>query len=230
MKLNQKGVVDLIPVIVLVVLVAAAAFTLWQVNKADETVSNTAVNTSGNGIYSPDSPEESSSALELATYTNTELGFSLSYPSEWGEPVENRQDRRDTQPEGLQDGITLHLDFPNYNNDAGISIFGATQDWFVSKGPIPITSLLNRGYAERDGSYYLNDFDEGEISSVELTGAMYIEELEALYWSNSEIVSALDTLTYNYIINTSTGGLVLSSPNTDDLELMEQIAATISIL
>ena len=39
MKLNQKGAVDLMFVAVLVVLVVAAAFTMWKINQTDETVS-----------------------------------------------------------------------------------------------------------------------------------------------------------------------------------------------
>jgi hypothetical protein len=58
MKLNQKGMVDLILVAVLVVLLAAGAFTMWRIQEADKTVSNTENNTQiGNSIPIPGTEE-----------------------------------------------------------------------------------------------------------------------------------------------------------------------------
>ncbi|MDX1766182.1 MAG: hypothetical protein R3313_04495 [Candidatus Saccharimonadales bacterium] len=50
MNKNQRGMVDIWFVVVLAVLIAAAVFTLWQINKADETISETEASTSAESL------------------------------------------------------------------------------------------------------------------------------------------------------------------------------------
>lgn len=91
MKLNQKGAVDLIFVAVLIVLLAAGAFTLWRIQSADETVSETAANTSevsivGGSNTSEDVTSSDSGANEdYSEYGNSEIGVQFSYPNDWGD-------------------------------------------------------------------------------------------------------------------------------------------------
>lgn len=71
-KLNQKGAVDLMFVGVLVVLVAAAAFTMWRIQAADETVSDTAANTANESTLPSASSEDSSAPADETSMTNDE--------------------------------------------------------------------------------------------------------------------------------------------------------------
>lgn len=60
MKLNQKGAVDFMFVAVLAVLVAAATFTMWRIQAADETINETDANTSNQSIVISNSNDQES--------------------------------------------------------------------------------------------------------------------------------------------------------------------------
>ena len=88
MKLNQKGAVDFIFVAVLVVLLAASAFTLWRIQAADQTVSDTAANTSNESSISSLNNEASDStggedSIAANLFTSKSTGFKFDYPDSW---------------------------------------------------------------------------------------------------------------------------------------------------
>jgi uncharacterized protein YxeA len=60
--MNQKGMIDLMLIAVLVVLLAAGAFTMWRIQEADKTVTNTdeklSYSANENGIQSPETKYE----------------------------------------------------------------------------------------------------------------------------------------------------------------------------
>ncbi|MDX1765439.1 MAG: hypothetical protein R3313_00645 [Candidatus Saccharimonadales bacterium] len=91
MNKNQRGIVDIWFVVVLVVLIAAAVFTLWQINKADETVSDTESNTnSQSALVNQQNKEEASENNESSArsdnwtrVTSGQGGFAISLPDGW---------------------------------------------------------------------------------------------------------------------------------------------------
>ncbi|MDX1765520.1 MAG: hypothetical protein R3313_01055 [Candidatus Saccharimonadales bacterium] len=98
MRLNQKGMVDLLFVVVLVVLVAAAAFTFWKISQTDETVSETQANTSADSSLSSvdqskdeDTPSQSEQQDETQVDDSTvteegrfeTAGYSFAIEEDW---------------------------------------------------------------------------------------------------------------------------------------------------
>lgn len=107
MKNNQNGAVDFMFLIVLVVLVAAAAFTFWRVNQADETVNNTDANLSNQGSASTgaegsDGASQNNENASAAGGFNSETGkydvkafgntLSFAAPDSWQVSIERAED------------------------------------------------------------------------------------------------------------------------------------------
>ena len=120
-SLNQKGAVDGMLIIALLLVLAFGAFAVSRVNQASETVDNTAVN-----------EEAVTPSQKLLSYSDEEIGFSFDYPETWQlEEFESKDGFID------YDGADLTTESGNIMNVAAISRFGAGGPCFPGEGEVP---------------------------------------------------------------------------------------------
>ncbi|MDX1766183.1 MAG: hypothetical protein R3313_04500 [Candidatus Saccharimonadales bacterium] len=104
MRESQRGVVDIWFVVVLVVLIAAAVFTLWQINKADETVSDTESNTFSQTLPLNDNNKNNNTEVDASEsiipdgwveYVNSDFGITFFHPNNWNVAIDQDYNGRD---------------------------------------------------------------------------------------------------------------------------------------
>lgn len=199
MKLNQEGAVDFLFVSTLVVLVAAAAFTVWRIQAADETVSETDANVSNQSTAvnnfsdqageaaDNDKTPESNIPQGWVEYRNEAIGIAFAYPEEWGE-VEDLLIEEIAEEFG--DGKQYSSGFSD--NDY-VQFSGATEDFNVGRGGNYFTGR-NKGW-DKDGadyklvsnyapsdpeSYYGLVFQDPNLVEGKNASAIYTEDLDPL--------------------------------------------------
>ncbi|MDX1766184.1 MAG: hypothetical protein R3313_04505 [Candidatus Saccharimonadales bacterium] len=91
MRRDQKGAVGPIEIVLIVILIAAVGFTIWQVNKADQEVSESATNATASSEQVVDTGSQNQSSDNANTipegwveYSDERTGVSFYHPSEWG--------------------------------------------------------------------------------------------------------------------------------------------------
>ena len=221
-KLNQNGAIDLMFVAVLVVLVAATAFTLWRINQADETVSDTEANTSNQSILtksgsdSEERPEEDTIEERSASWASVTTGLeglTFSVPDGWellgGADADNVFGDEITYTEGTPGTLEL------------LEAYGSDKPWRV---------VLAR--QSNEATYEFDGYTESSFSVDGIEGTKNTRTYASDYTCEGLGCNLPGDTHYTYVIPASDTEVFYASytvgeSETDQIELFEEMLDTV---
>lgn len=146
----KQKTASLIVGIVLLIIIGVAGYAYGVQHEKDETAKTFATEEEEAHLWPTDIDAES----KITTYSNSDLGFSFSYPIAWGEPVF-------TTSKGVT-GEAFNLSFPNKMN---VTAWGTTKDYVADHSGDQVSDYSDESFYSEIGKGSIPKGD-GDISAA----------------------------------------------------------------